>query len=96
MKPITPITPITQFRAATLLVALAAGMTATTTMAQAGNTTGCTPQEKSAQQQLGKTQGVICPPDVDPAMKKPAPNTGTMPVVPPPGTPGGNPNVQAK
>ena len=83
---------IIQFSGTMLLVAAAA-----MTTAQAGDTTGCTPQEKSAQQQLGKTQGVICPPDVDPAMKKPTPSTGgTMPVVPPPGTPGGNPNVQPK
>jgi hypothetical protein len=90
---------ITQFRRKVLLVAMAAGMTlaAGVSVAQTANTTGCTPQEKSAQQQLGKTQGVICPPDVDPGMKKPTPQTGgAMPVVPPPGTPGGNPNVQPK
>jgi hypothetical protein len=45
---------------------------------------------------LSQTNGVICPPDVDPDMKAPTPNTGKMPVVPPPGSPGGNPNVQPK
>jgi hypothetical protein len=38
---------------------------------------------------LNQTDGVIKPPaDTDPAMHKPAPDTGTMPVIPPPGTPG--------
>jgi hypothetical protein len=86
---------ITHSWRATLLGALAAGIMT----AQAADTTGCTPQEQSAQtlsQQLGKTQGVICPPDVDPAMKKPAPNTGNTPVIPRPGSPGGSPNVQPK
>jgi len=29
-------------------------------------------------------------------MKAPTPNTGKMPVIPPPGSPGGNPDVQPK
>jgi hypothetical protein len=41
---------------------------------------------------------VIAPadPGMDPAMVKPAPDTGaaTMPVIPPPGAPGGDPNVR--
>jgi hypothetical protein len=45
---------------------------------------------------LTQSNGVICPPDVDKGMKAPAPNTGNMPVIPPPGSPGGNPNVQPK
>jgi hypothetical protein len=43
--------------------------------------------------------GVIRPPaGVDPGMTKPAPNPQAfpMPVVPPPGTPGGNPQVVPK
>jgi hypothetical protein len=33
----------------------------------------------------GPANGVICPPDVDPGMKIPAPETGSkMPVIPPP------------
>jgi hypothetical protein len=39
---------------------------------------------------------VICPPDVDPAMKAPTPETGKMPVIPPPGSPGGDQKVQPK
>jgi hypothetical protein len=46
---------------------------------------------------LNKTGGVIAPPsDVDPDMRKPAPSVGTTPVVPPPGTPGGNQRVDPK
>jgi hypothetical protein len=45
---------------------------------------------------LSQSNSVICPPDVDPAMKAPTPNIGKMPVIPPPGSPGGNQNVQPK
>lgn len=45
---------------------------------------------------LSQSNGVICPPDVDPGMKAPTPNTGKMPVIPPPGSPGGSQNVQPK
>jgi hypothetical protein len=48
----------------------------------------------------GTGSGVISPPSgVDPGIRAPTPpagSTATMPVIPPPGTPGGNPNVQAK
>jgi hypothetical protein len=45
---------------------------------------------------LSQSNGVICPPNVDQGMKAPTPNTGKMPVIPPPGSPGGNPDVQPK
>ena len=47
---------------------------------------------------LAKSNGVLCPPSgVDPHMRAPTPeNAGKMPVIPPPGSPGGNPNVQPK
>jgi hypothetical protein len=46
---------------------------------------------------LAESDGVLCPPsDVDPAMRAPAPDTGNTPVIPPPGSPGGNPNVRPK
>jgi hypothetical protein len=70
--------------------------------ARAADTTGCTPQERqqanqnSPSQRLDDTAAVICPPDVDPAMKKPTPKTGDTPVIAPPGSPGGDPNVQPK
>jgi hypothetical protein len=47
---------------------------------------------------LAKSDGVICPPPgVDPEMHAPAPDAGgNTPVIPPPGSPGGNPNVRPK
>jgi hypothetical protein len=86
-------------RIAVLGFAILCALTGT---ARAADTTGCTPQEKqqakqnAPSQKLDDTAAVICPPDVDPAMKKPTPKTGDMPVIPPPGSPGGDPNVQPK
>jgi hypothetical protein len=51
---------------------------------------------KTLSDKLDQGGGVICPPDVDPGMKAPAPETGKMPVIPPPGSPGGDPNVRPK
>ena len=46
---------------------------------------------------LAQSDGVLCPPsNVDPAMRAPAPDTGKMPVIPPPGSPGGDPTVRPK
>jgi hypothetical protein len=45
---------------------------------------------------LSEKLDLICPPDVDPGIKAPAPDTGKMPVIPPPGSPGGDPKVQPK
>jgi hypothetical protein len=45
---------------------------------------------------LSQSNGVICPPDVDQGMKAPTPNAGRMPVIPPPGSPGGDQNIQPK
>jgi hypothetical protein len=46
---------------------------------------------------LARTDGVICPPNVDPEIKAPTPDTGNrMPVVPPPGGPGGDQTVRPK
>jgi hypothetical protein len=45
---------------------------------------------------LNQSNGVICPPNVDPGMKVPTPQAGKMPVIPPPGSPGGDPNIQPK
>jgi hypothetical protein len=46
---------------------------------------------------LASSNGVICPPaGVDPEMHKPAPGGGRMPVIPPPGGPGGDQNVVPK
>ena len=50
-------------------------------------------------QQLSRSKGVIEPPaGVDPEIEAPAPqeDNPTMRVIPPPGTPGGDPNIQPK
>jgi hypothetical protein len=54
------------------------------------------PSKQDLSDKLAQTEGVLCPPSVDPDIKVPAPETGTMPVVPPPGSPGGEPNVLPK
>ena len=47
--------------------------------------------------QLAASKGVICPPaGVDPEMSQKPPEGGAMKVIPPPGSPGGNPSVQPK
>jgi hypothetical protein len=46
---------------------------------------------------LARSDGVLCPPDgVDPQMRAPAPDAGNTPVIPPPGSPGGDPGVRPK
>ncbi len=51
----------------------------------------------SLSDKLNSSNGVIHPdPSVDPGIQKPTPPAGAMPVVPPPGSPGGDPTVQPK
>jgi hypothetical protein len=46
---------------------------------------------------LARSQGIICPPaGVDPGITAPPVGGGTTPVIPPPGTPGGDPNIIPK
>jgi hypothetical protein len=47
---------------------------------------------------LSRDKGTITPPNVDPGMSvsPPARGAGTTPVIPPPGSPGGNPSVVPK
>ena len=46
---------------------------------------------------LAQSKGIICPPaGVDREMQVTPPGGGQLKVVPPPGTPGGDPNVQPK
>ena len=53
--------------------------------------------DKNLSDKLSQSGGVICPPRTgDPGVKAPPANNGKMPVIPPPGSPGGNPNVQPK
>lgn len=46
---------------------------------------------------LARSDGVLCPPaGVDPEMHAPAPDAGKTPVIPPPGSPGGDPTIRPK
>ena len=46
---------------------------------------------------LARSDGVLCPPaGVDPEMHAPAPDVGKTPVIPPPGSPGGDPTIRPK
>jgi hypothetical protein len=46
---------------------------------------------------LARSDGTLCPPaGVDPQMRAPTPEGGNMPVIPPPGSPGGNPSLRPK
>ncbi len=67
-------------------------------LAQAPDPKGCTPQEKSNQtlQRSDQAAGVMCPPDVDPAMKAPTPKTSDTSVIAPPNTPESGLNSLAK
>ena len=65
------------------------------TVAPEGTTTG--QAREPLGDKLAKSNGVLCPPSgVDPEMRAPTPDTGNTPVIPPPGSPGGNPNVRPK
>ncbi|MCP3472726.1 hypothetical protein NLM33_20655 [Bradyrhizobium sp. CCGUVB1N3] len=46
---------------------------------------------------LAQSDGVLCPPaGIDPEMRAPAPDVGKTPVIPPPGSPGGDPTIRPK
>lgn len=46
---------------------------------------------------LARSDGVLCPPaGVDPEIRAPTPDTGNTPVIPPPGSPGGDQSVRPK
>jgi hypothetical protein len=68
-----------------------------TTVGQGGDLRMQKPDNSSLSDKLARSDGVICPPDhVDPDIKQPTPQGGPMPVIPPPGSPGGDPNVHPK
>jgi hypothetical protein len=59
------------------------------------------PQAATATDPLGdklaRSDGVLCPPaGVDPEIRAPTPKSGNMPVIPPPGSPGGDPTIRQK
>src|SRR4029434_1109589 len=58
-----------------------------------GQTTG-QPREPLGDR-LARSDGVLCPPaGIDPEMRAPTPEGGNTPVIPPPGSPGGDPNLR--
>jgi hypothetical protein len=65
------------------------------TIAPEGSTTG--QRAEPLGDKLARSDGVLCPPSgVDPEIRAPTPDAGNMPVIPPPGSPGGDPNVRPK
>jgi hypothetical protein len=61
-------------------------------------TQGSAVPKDSLSEKLARTDGVICPPaDINPDIRVPAPSGGAnTPVIPPPGSPGGDPSIQPK
>jgi hypothetical protein len=65
---------------------------------------GATPEGETTGQsreplgdKLARSDGVLCPPaGVDPEMRAPTPDAGKTPVIPPPGSPGGDQSVRPK
>jgi hypothetical protein len=58
---------------------------------------GDNPRGQDLSDRLADSKGVICPPaGVDPGLSAPPPGGGRTPVIPPPGTPGGDPGIQPK
>jgi hypothetical protein len=65
------------------------------TVAPEGTTTG--KRAEALGEKLARSDGVLCPPaGVDPEIHAPTPDSGNTPVIPPPGSPGGDPNVRPK
>ena len=63
--------------------------------ASEGQTTG--QSREPLGDKLAKSDGVLCPPaGVDPEMRAPTPDAGKTPVIPPPGSPGGDPSIRPK
>jgi hypothetical protein len=53
-------------------------------------------QNPTLSDRLARSDGVLCPPNVDPDIRMPPPAGGKTPVIPPPGTPGGDPSVRPR
>jgi hypothetical protein len=68
---------------------------------QRGATSPATPGETTGSanlsDELSRSKGIICPPaGIDPGISAPPLGGGVMPVIPPPGTPGGDPGIIPK
>ncbi len=60
-----------------------------------GTTTG--QRSEPLGDKLARSDGVLCPPaGVDPEIRAPTPDAGNTPVIPPPGSPGGDPTIRPK
>ena len=55
-----------------------------------------TGQAENLSDKLARTDGVLCPPAVDSNIQLPTPQAGRTPVIPPPGSPGGDPTIRPK
>jgi hypothetical protein len=68
------------------------------TVGQSGDIEVTKPPGRNLSDQLARSDGVICPPgQVDPEIHQQAPPVGTgMPVIPPPGSPGGDQSIKPK
>ena len=80
------------------------------TLSQPSNSRDCPPSvgnnglssnettgSRALSEQLSQSKGVFCPPSgIDPGISVPPIGGGRTPVIPPPGTPGGDPNIQPK
>jgi hypothetical protein len=65
------------------------------TVSPEGTTTG--QRAEPLGDKLARSDGVLCPPaGVDPEIRAPTPDAGNTPVIPPPGSPGGDPTVRPK
>jgi hypothetical protein len=65
------------------------------TAAPEGQTTG--QRTEPLGDKLARSDGVLCPPaGVDPEIRAPTPDAGNTPVIPPPGSPGGDPTIRPK
>jgi hypothetical protein len=102
---------IIRWALAALFICVAAGSAAAQSRPSVVDPKGCAPSERlqtdgkvpqsmgnePLSDKLARTDGVICPPNVDPEIKAPTPEAGNkMPVIPPPGGPGGDPTVRPK
>lgn len=99
--PPTPATPPAQ-TAPPAPARNATGCAPTQSMPQQGTiapqgTTTTDPRAEPLSDKLARSDGVLCPPTgVDPEIRAPTPETGNMPVIPPPGSPGGDPTIRPK
>ncbi len=51
---------------------------------------------ESLSEKLARTDGVLCPPEGGADMRLPTPPAGEIRVIPPPGSPGGDPTLRPK